>query len=74
MKIGMRAVSEVREGEVRHRSVRHDHGIEINMGIDVEVRLESWVASVSGFWLPVQVDSWLWIGSSSSFMGLGCRC
>ena len=74
MKIGMRAVSEVREGEVRRRSVRHDHGIEIDVGIDVEVRLESWVASVSGFWLPVQVDSWLWVGSSSSFMGLGCRC
>ena len=74
MKIGMRAVSEVREGEVRRRSVCHDHGIKIDMGIDVEVRLESWVASVSGFWLPVQVDSWLWVGSSSSFMGLGCRC
>ena len=25
MKIGMRAVTEVREGEVRHGSVRHDH-------------------------------------------------
>ena len=74
MKIGMRAVSEVREGEVRRRSVRHDHGIEINVGIDVEVRLESWVASVSGFWLPMQVDSWLWVGSASSFMGLGCQC
>ena len=25
MKIGVRAISEVREGEVRRRSVRHDH-------------------------------------------------
>ena len=74
MKIGVRAVSEVCKDEVRSRSVRHDHGIEIDVGIDVEVRLESWVASVSGFWLPVQVDSWLWVGSASSFMGLGCRC
>ena len=41
MKIGVQAVSEVHEGEVRHRSVRHDHGIRIDMGIDVEVRSES---------------------------------
>ena len=74
MKIGMRAVSEVREGEVRRRSVRHDHGIEIDVGIDVEVRLESWVASVSGFWLPVQVNLWPWVGGASSFVGLGCQC
>ena len=58
MKISMRAVSEVREGEVRRRSVRHDHGIEIDVGIDVEVRLESWVAGASGFWL--------------CFLGLSC--
>ena len=41
MKIGVRAVSEVREGEVHGRSVRHDHGIRINVGIDVEVKSES---------------------------------
>ena len=74
MKIGMRAVSKVREGEVRCRSVHHDHGIRIDMGIDVEVRSESWVAGASGFWLPVYVDSWLWVGGASSFVGLGCRC
>ena len=44
------------------------------VGIDIEVRSDSWVASASGFWLPVQVDLWLWIGSASSFVGLGCRC
>ena len=44
------------------------------VGIDIEVRSESWVASASGFWLPVQVDLWLWIGGASSFVGLGCRC
>ena len=44
------------------------------VGIDVEVRLESWVAGASGFWLPVQVDSWLWVGDVSSFVGLGCQC
>ena len=31
------------------------------VGIDVEVRSESWVANASGFWLPVLV-------------GFGCRC
>ena len=41
MKIGVRAISEVREGEVRCRSVRHNHGIGIDMGINVEVRSES---------------------------------
>ena len=41
MKIGMQAVSKVREGEVRRQSVRHDHGIRIDVGIDIEVRLES---------------------------------
>ena len=51
MKIGVRAISEVREGEVRRRSVRHDHGIRIDVGIDIEVRSESWVASASGFLL-----------------------
>ena len=66
MKIGVQAVSEVREGKVRRRSVRHDHGIGIDVGInvevrsdyssrswgiDIEVRSESWVASASGFWL-----------------------
>ena len=40
MKIGVRAVSEVREGEVCYQSVRHDHGIGIEMGIDVKVRSE----------------------------------
>ena len=40
MKISVRAVSEVREGEVRRRSVCHDHGIGIDMGIDFEVRSE----------------------------------
>ena len=40
MKIGVRAVSEVREGEVRRRSVRHDHRIGIDVGIDVKVRSE----------------------------------
>ena len=40
MKIGVRAVSEVREGKVRRRSVRHDHGIGIDVGIDVKVRSE----------------------------------
>ena len=43
------------------------------VGIDVEVRSESWVASANGFWLPVQVDSWLWVGGASSFVGLGCQ-
>ena len=41
MKIYVPAVSEVREGEVRRRSVRHDHGIEIDVSIDIEVRSES---------------------------------
>ena len=40
MKIGVRAVSEVREGEVRCWSVHHNHGIRIDVGIDVEVRSE----------------------------------
>ena len=40
MKIGVRAVSEVREGEVRRQSVRHDHRIGIDVGIDVKVRSE----------------------------------
>ena len=44
------------------------------VGIDVEVRSESWVASASGFWLLVQVDSWLWVAGASSFVGLGCQC
>ena len=44
------------------------------VGIDVEVRLESWVVGASGFCLPVQVDSWLWVGGACSFMALGCRC
>ena len=59
MKIGVRAISEVREGELCRRSVRHDYGIGIDVGIDVEVRSESWVAGTSGFWLLVQVDSWV---------------
>ena len=41
MKIGVRAISEVREGEVCRRSVHHDYGIGIDLGIDVEVRSES---------------------------------
>ena len=41
MKIDAQAVSAVCEGEVHHRSVRHDHGIGIDVGINVEVRLES---------------------------------
>ena len=54
-------------------------GINVEVrSIDVEVRSEclsqSWVASASGFWLPVQVDSWLWVDGASSFMGLGCQC
>ena len=73
MKIGVRAISEVREGEVCRRSVRHDYGIGIDVAIDVEVRSESWVAGANGFWLPVQVDSGLWVGGASSFVGLGCR-
>ena len=44
------------------------------MKIGVEVRSESWVVSASGFWLPMQVDSWLWVGGASSFVGLGCQC
>ena len=40
MKIGVRAVSEVCKDEVRRRSVSHDHGIGIDMGINVEVRSE----------------------------------
>ena len=44
------------------------------MKIGVEVRSESWVAGASGFWLSVQVDSWLWVGDASSFVGLGCWC
>ena len=52
---------------------RSDYGIGIDVGIDVEVRSESWVAGANGFWLPVQVDSWLWVGGASSFVGLGCR-
>ena len=47
----MRFVSKVHEGKVHHWSVRHDHGIGINVGINVEVRSESWVAGASG--LPV---------------------
>ena len=74
MKIGVQAISEVREGEVCCRSVRHDYGIKIDVGIDVEVRSESWVAGASGFWLLVQVDSWVWVAGASSFVGLGCRC
>ena len=58
MKISVRVVSEVHEGEVRCRSVRHDHRIRIDVGIDVEVRSKSWVAGVSGFWL--------------CFLGLSC--
>ena len=42
------------------------------VGINVEVRLKLWVTGASGFWLPMQVDSWLWVGSASSFVGLGC--
>ena len=58
---------------MRARSaVRHNHGIEIDVGINVKVRLESWVVGASGFWLLVQVDSWLWVGGASSFVGLGC--
>ena len=64
MKIGVRAISEVCEGEVCRWSVHHDYGIGIDVGIDV---------AVDGFWLPVQVDSWLWVGGASSFVGLGCR-
>ena len=44
-------------------------GIDIEIlivGIDVEVR---WDLDCG---LPMQVDSWLWIGDASSFMGLGC--
>ena len=44
------------------------------MKISVEVRSKSWVAGASGFWLSVQVDSWLWVGDASSFVGLGCWC
>ena len=44
------------------------------VGIDVEVRSESWVAGANGFWLLVQVDSGLWVGGASSFVGLGCQC
>ena len=36
MKIGVRAISEVREGEVCRRSVRHDYGIRIDVGIAVD--------------------------------------
>ena len=50
MKIGVRAVSEVREGEVRCWSVHHNHGIRIDVGIDVEVRSEcsswSWASTL----------------------------
>ena len=50
MKIGVRAISEVCEGEVCRRSVRHDYGIRIDVGIDVEVRLEcssrSWASTL----------------------------
>ena len=50
MKIGVRAISEVREGEVCRRSVRHDYGIGIDLGIDVEVRSEcssrSWASTL----------------------------
>ena len=54
MKIDVRAIScEVREGEVCRWSVRHDYGTGIDVGIDVEVRSESWVAGANGFWLPV---------------------
>ena len=41
MKISVWAVSEVHEGEVCRLSVHHDHGIRIDVGIDVEVRSES---------------------------------
>ena len=37
------------------------------MGIDVEVRSESWVAGASGCWLLVQVDSWVWVAGASGF-------
>ena len=43
------------------------------VGIDIEVRSESWVASANGFWLSMQVDSWLWVGGASGFVGLCCR-
>ena len=50
MKIGVRAISEVREGEVCRRSVCHDYGIGIDLGIDVEVRSEcssrSWASTL----------------------------
>ena len=46
------------------------------VGIDSEVRSESWVAGASGFWLPVQVDSRLWVTGASGFwlcfLGLSC--
>ena len=44
------------------------------VGTDVEVRSESWVAGASGYWLLVQVDSWVWVAGANSFVGLGCRC
>ena len=44
------------------------------VGIDVEVRSESWVVGASGFWLPVQVNLWPWVGGARSFVGLGCQC
>ena len=50
MKISVQAVSKVREGEVRHQSVRHDHRIGIDVGIDVEERSEcssrSWASTL----------------------------
>ena len=37
------------------------------VGIDVEVRSESWVSSASGFGLPVLVVLWLWVTGASGF-------
>ena len=61
MKIDVRAVIKVREGEVCRRSVRHNHGIGINVGIDVEVRSESTLRWDRNHGLSVLV-------------GFGCRC
>ena len=69
MKISVQAISEVCEGEICRRSVRHDYGIGNDMGINVEVRSKSWVVDANGFWLPVQVDSWLWV---ADLVGFGC--
>ena len=40
MKISVQVISKVCEGEVCRQSVRHDYGIGIDMGIDVEERSE----------------------------------